>query len=82
MRNNNIIKNVTESDIMINDILVEYDKVYKLIDSNRLDDMLMKAYKMEDTNAVSYILDLKKIIDMYCVLKDVEASILDRYELA
>ena len=69
---------MTKDDEMLMDILDEYEKVYNMIDSNRLDDMLMKAYKREYTDAVEYILDLKKVIDMYCILKDVEYSIIQR----
>ena len=81
MNDNRTLGVMTEDDILLTNILDEYGKVYDMIDSNRLDDMLMKAYKREYTDAVSYILDLKRIIDMYCVLKDVEASIYDRLRL-
>ena len=81
MNDNRLHVNITESDDLVFSILEEYEKVYDYIDYNRLEDMLMKAYKTEDTSAVEYILDLKKIIDMYCVLKDVEASIYNRYDI-
>jgi hypothetical protein len=71
---------MTEHDDRMLEILDDYKKVYDIINWNDLDELLTECMKSEDDYAISYIFDLKRINDFYCVLEDVKTSIYNRID--